>query len=230
MDNSFNYKIYGIYCDGNLCYVGSTRFSLEKRFLAHCIDKRRTMGQVIQKIGRDHFTIKEICSLLGNRKKAYHIEACITRCRENLGVRLYNKNYGSELPQSRKDLLSLQNKGYHHTDEAKNKISRTHKGKKHSEEWKRKIAKTHIGMKHSTETKLKLSLLKKGKSHPGKPIFCEELNVVFPKISDAAIYFGKSISAISAAVRKTNRAIGNCFHLRYATESDFSNCGVLVKK
>lgn len=193
------YTIYLIKQDGVPCYVGMTRQTLKRRLNAHCYDKKCTMYEPIQRIGKEYFEIMPIDHAHDKREALSKEEFWTVFYRKNFS--LYNQNIGYHPNEEERKRRSETQKGEknpffgkHLSYEAKRKISEAKKGKSLSEETRRKLSEIRKGKHLSEETRRKISEAKKGKytgeNHPmyGKH-FSEEHK---KKISEALK--GKSLS------------------------------------
>lgn len=106
--------------------MGMTKNKLNDRFRIHCWNKKTTMYEPIQRIGKEHFTIIPI-DHAHDKKEALSKESFWTLFYQKKFI-LYNKNIGNIPNDETRKKMSNSRKGEknpfygkHHSDEAKRK-------------------------------------------------------------------------------------------------------------
>lgn len=98
------------------------------------------------------------------------------------------------------------------SEEKKRKISVAQKGKKLSDEHRENISKAKKGKTHkpiSEEARQKIS-----DKHKKKPVFCEELNMVFPSIHHCARQLNLNATLICRCCKGRGKTTGG-YHFTY---------------
>lgn len=158
------------------CYIGQTKFTLEKRKLEHENSSYNCyFHKALKKYGLDNFSweIIENGILNLNKKEIFYINEY------NSFKNGYNLTIGGEgFPISEKTKKKISKSlmgrfvgknnpfyGKTHSNETKAKLSEIAKNRKHSKETKEKIRQSSLGRMHTEESKIKMSNMKKGQKH-----------------------------------------------------------------
>lgn len=224
-----NYKVYKhTNLINNKVYVGITKQKVADRWGKDGSNYKNSphFWQAIQQYGWNNFSHEIIQEDLTKE------QACLLEKELIKKFNSQNSDYGYNITEGG-DCPSM-------TEETKEKISKAMMGNKNglgkpcSKEKAKKISETQKGRQFTEEHKQKLSLAKKGSHHKSpseetrkkisdskkkKPVYCEELNKIFPSIQECARELNIEATSI-CAVCKGKHKTTHGFHFSYYTEED----------
>lgn len=220
--------MYCVYCHTNKInnkkYIGITSQKPEERWGTNGNKYYSTphFYSAIQKYGWDNFT-HEI--LYDNLTKE---EACVLEKQliKEYDTQNRNKGYnileGGETPSLPQEIRQKMSKammgnangaGHPCSEEKKQKIRAAQLGREFTPEHRQKLSeaaqKRHVSCSKEKRDKLR-------KSYPNqKPVYCEELNIVFPSVQECARQLNIPATNISKLCNGRGKTL-NGYHLRYA--------------
>lgn len=195
-------------------YIGQTTQPLNRRLKDHFgrYTKCSALSAVIKKYGK-HAFVAEVLDELNNvddlnKAEIDYIKKYNSLCPNGYNLREGGENY--RLTENQKVKIS-------NTLKAKKIKPPSRKGSKLSQKHKEQISKKLKGRKKSGKTisKFKKTICKTGTSN--KKVFCETDGLCFKSISDAAKYYGFSVSSVWRVCKKEKQ---------YHKNKSFSYIGV----
>lgn len=224
------YCVYIHTTPSNKAYVGITCQKPDHRWNGgRGYKQHRYFNQAIKKYGWDN--IKHTIFVDGlTKQEACHVEQLLIALFNTTNRQYgYNISYGGEtgtrgikLSETTRNKIAKANMGRSKTPYEIEKIRNAHLGKTLSDDTKRKLHNCNIGKHLSEDTKRKIGESLKGKTYSNaSPVFCVELNKVFPSSTIAASYVGHNgcggniLKACKGQVKTAYT-----YHWKYANEQE----------
>lgn len=178
-------------------YIGQTTRNIAVRFAEHCRKSKTVIDKAIKSVGKENFTVIEIC-------QAETVEKL------NELERYYIKKYNAMNPEYGYNLCDGGDNtcGYHHRKESREKMSKSRMGifvgeknpfygKHHTNETKKRLSELHSGKHLTEEHKRKVS----ENSTVKRPIICITTGEKFSSIREAARKYDIEETHISRVCR-----------------------------